>query len=122
MILRYSGQSAILGVRYRQVLLYLIPSNDVHILFSSPSDLYNIILYDDSKFDDEKNTTILRSTIKFIKISSRVNNLEAYPIQLNLKPDNLYAPLSELLLVLAVCIFHVASNQIRKILYVHIFS
>ena len=54
-------------------------TNDVDILFSPPSELSNLLLYGSSKFDEEKNTAILRSTIKFIHDSSRFKKLEAYP-------------------------------------------
>ena len=54
-------------------------TNDVDILFYPPSDLVNLLLYGDSKLDDEKNAAILRSTIKFIKCTSRFKTLEAYP-------------------------------------------
>ena len=54
-------------------------TNDVDILFYPPSDLVNLLLYGDSKFDEEKNAAILRSTIKFIKCTSRFKTLEAYP-------------------------------------------
>ena len=53
--------------------------NDVDILFYPPSVLVNLLLYGDSKFDVEKNAAILRSTIKFIKDTSRFKHLEAYP-------------------------------------------
>ena len=50
-----------------------------NILFSPPSDLSNLLLYGSSKFDEENNAAILRSTIKFIHDSSRFKKLEAYP-------------------------------------------
>ena len=54
-------------------------TNNVDILFSPPSELANLLLYGDSKFDVEQNAAILRSTIKFIKDTSRFKKLEAYP-------------------------------------------
>ena len=54
-------------------------TNDVEILSSPPSVLVNLLWYGDSKFDVEKNAAILRSTIKFIKDTSRFKHLEAYP-------------------------------------------
>ena len=54
-------------------------TNNVDILSSPSSVLANLLLYGDSKFDVEKNAANLRSTIKFIKDSSRFKHLEAYP-------------------------------------------
>ena len=54
-------------------------TDDVDILFSPPSELSNLLLYGSSKFDDEQNAEILRSTIKFINDFSCFRKLEAYP-------------------------------------------
>ena len=53
-------------------------TKSVNTLFSPPSELCNLLLYGSKKLSDEINHEILVSSIRVIKATKRLKEIEAY--------------------------------------------